>query len=76
MQEARTAAKGGAKALHRVFRGYQEQGMLRSPQEAASALVRILSDNPRQFGAKLPLFSGVSISAETAAPSSSLRSLQ
>jgi NAD(P)-dependent dehydrogenase (short-subunit alcohol dehydrogenase family) len=55
-QEARTAAGGGAKALHRVFRGYQEQGMLRSPQEAALALVRILTDNPRQFHGKIATF--------------------
>jgi len=55
-QEARTAAGGGAKALHRVFRGYQKQGMLRSPQEAALALVRILTDNPRQFHGKIATF--------------------
>ena len=52
-QEARTATGGGAKEIHRVFRGYQEQGMVRSPQEAALALVQILSDNPRQFHGKI-----------------------
>ena len=56
-QSARTASGGGAKALHRVFRGFQEQGMLRSPQEAASALVRILTDNPHRFHGKIATFS-------------------
>ncbi|MER3494614.1 MAG: dehydrogenase [Mastigocladus sp. ERB_26_2] len=55
-QQARTAVGGGSQVLHRVFRGYQQQGILRTPQEAAAALVRILTDNPRSFHGKIANF--------------------
>ncbi len=47
--EARAAEGGGAEVLHRVFRGYKEQGVLLRPEEAAEALVRILEADPRRF---------------------------
>jgi len=39
---AREAQGGGAPVLHRVFRGYREEGRLLTPEEAARALVRLL----------------------------------
>lgn len=52
-QEARQAQGGAAEVLHRVFRGYKEQGVLLSPEDAAKALVRILTHNPRRFHGKI-----------------------
>ncbi len=52
-QEAREAQGGAAEVLHRVFRGYKEQGVLLSPEDAAKALVRILTHNPRRFHGKI-----------------------
>ena len=52
-EDAREAEGGGAPALHRVFRGYKEQGVLQTPEQAAAALVRILAGDPRRFHGKV-----------------------
>ena len=52
-REAREADGGGADALHRVFRGYRDRGLLRTPEEAARALVRILGNDPGRFSGKV-----------------------
>ncbi len=51
--EARAAEGGGAEVLHRVFRGYKEQGVLLKPEDAARALVRILEADPRRFSGRV-----------------------
>jgi len=49
-EEAREVRQGGAaESLRSQFKSYQERGLLISPREAASALVRIMQDNPRRF---------------------------
>ncbi len=48
-QEAREAQGGAAEALHQVFRGYQEQRVLLTPEQTAAALVRILQREPERF---------------------------
>jgi NAD(P)-dependent dehydrogenase (short-subunit alcohol dehydrogenase family) len=52
-QQAREATGGGAETLHRIFRGYQEQGVLSTPEAEARALTRILLNNPRRFHGKI-----------------------
>ncbi len=52
-EEARTAEGGAAEVLHRVFRGYKEQGILLTPEQSARALVRILAGDPRRFSGKV-----------------------
>lgn len=52
-EQARAAEGGGAAQLRPVFKGYQQQGILISPQQAAQALVQILAGNPRQFHGKV-----------------------
>jgi len=49
---AREAQGGGAPVLHRVFRGYREEGRLLTPEEAARALVRLLP-RARAFHGKI-----------------------
>lgn len=49
-QEAREVRKGSAaESLRREFRSYKEQGLLISPEEAASALIKIMQGNHRRF---------------------------
>ena len=50
---AREAEGGAAEFLHREFRAYKDQRMLISPFESASALVRILNDEPRRYHGKI-----------------------
>ncbi len=52
-QEAREAQGGGAETLHRIFRGYKDQGVLLTPEEAAARLVRILETDPARFQGKV-----------------------
>lgn len=51
--QAREAAGGAAKFLHREFRAYKDRGMLISPEDAAGALVRIMARNPVKFHGKI-----------------------
>lgn len=51
-RQAREAQGSAAPVLHRVFRGYQEEGLLLTPQKAAEALVRLLQ-KPRQYHGKI-----------------------
>lgn len=51
-EEARTAQGSAAPTLQQVFRGYRERGILLSPEEAASALVRLLP-KARNFHGKI-----------------------
>ncbi len=54
MQAQAREAKGGAAAtLHRLFRGYKEQGELSSPEETARTLVRLLSSDPRRYHGRI-----------------------
>lgn len=55
-EEARSAEGGAAEGLRRTFRGYKDRGELISPEEAARALVRILSDDPRRFHGRIAKF--------------------
>ena len=49
-EEAREVRQGGAaEYLRREFKSYKEQGLLISAREAASALVRLMQDNPGRF---------------------------
>ncbi len=52
-QQARGSTGGGAENLHRIFGGYQDRGVLSTPEEEARALVRILFNNPRRFHGKI-----------------------
>ncbi len=51
-EEAREAQGSAAPILHRVFRGYQAEGRLLSPEEAARALVHLLP-RARAFHGKI-----------------------
>lgn len=51
-QAAREAQGSAAPVLHRVFRGYKEEGRLLTPEAAAKALVRLLP-RARQFHGKI-----------------------
>ncbi|GGM96303.1 dehydrogenase [Thermus composti] len=51
-RQAREAQGSAAAVLHRVFRGYKEEGLLLTPEEAAKALVRLLS-KARAFHGKI-----------------------
>jgi NAD(P)-dependent dehydrogenase (short-subunit alcohol dehydrogenase family) len=48
-QETRTSTGSASPELRRAFLGYKERGELLSPEEAAKALVTILTSNPRRF---------------------------
>jgi NAD(P)-dependent dehydrogenase (short-subunit alcohol dehydrogenase family) len=48
-QQARKSTGGGAENLHRIFGGYKDRGQLATPEAAARALVRILTNHPRRF---------------------------
>ncbi len=52
-RQARKSTGGGAENLHRIFGGYQERGLLDTPEAEARALVQILKNNPRRFHEKL-----------------------
>lgn len=53
MQRAAREAQGGAApVLQRVFRGYKEEGLLKTPEEVARALVRLLP-RARAFHGKI-----------------------
>ena len=51
-RQAREAQGSAAPVLHQVFRGYKEEGLLLTPQEAAEALLRLLQ-RPRQYHGKI-----------------------
>ncbi|WP_038056230.1 SDR family NAD(P)-dependent oxidoreductase [Thermus amyloliquefaciens] len=51
-RQAREAQGSAAPVLHRVFRGYKEEGRLLNPKEAAQALVRLLP-RARQFHGRI-----------------------
>uniref|UniRef100_A0A7C6A0B3 SDR family NAD(P)-dependent oxidoreductase n=1 Tax=Thermus tengchongensis TaxID=1214928 RepID=A0A7C6A0B3_9DEIN len=51
-RQAREAQGSAAPVLHRVFRGYKEEGYLLTPEQAAQALVRLLP-RARQFHGKI-----------------------
>lgn len=48
-KQARSARGGAGEEVQRIFHGYKDRGELLIPEDAAKALVRILSDNPRRF---------------------------
>ncbi len=48
-EQARSARGGAGDELQTFFRGYRDRGDLLSPEEAARALIRILTGNPRSF---------------------------
>ncbi|APD09853.1 MULTISPECIES: SDR family NAD(P)-dependent oxidoreductase [Thermus] len=50
-RQAREAQGSAASVLQRVFRGYKEEGLLLTPEEAAKALVRLLP-KARQYHGK------------------------
>jgi NAD(P)-dependent dehydrogenase (short-subunit alcohol dehydrogenase family) len=52
-RQARQATGGGAANLKRIFGGYQEWGLLATPEEEAQALVRILLNHPRRYQGKI-----------------------
>ncbi|MFX9307185.1 hypothetical protein ABTN98_19235, partial [Acinetobacter baumannii] len=51
-RQAREAQGSAAPVLHQVFRGYKEEGLLLTPQEAAEALLRLLP-RARQYHGKI-----------------------
>ncbi len=48
-RQARRSRGGAAAGLHRIFRGYQDQGELVSPEDAAHRLVHIIMNHPRRY---------------------------
>ncbi len=54
MQKAAREAQGSAaEQIRPVFQGYQDQGILIQPEDAANALVRILHGSPETFHGKI-----------------------
>jgi NAD(P)-dependent dehydrogenase (short-subunit alcohol dehydrogenase family) len=51
--QARQAKGGAAEVLHRVFRGYQAEGLLRSCEEQARLLVEIMERNTRRYHGRI-----------------------
>jgi len=52
-KQAREAAGGVAKAVHRTFRGYHEAGLLDTPADAARRLMHLLLNNPRRHHGRI-----------------------
>ncbi|MEJ2672565.1 MAG: SDR family NAD(P)-dependent oxidoreductase [Deltaproteobacteria bacterium] len=52
-RQAREAAGGGADNVHRIFRGYKDQGRLSTSEIEARKLIGILARNPRPFHGKI-----------------------
>lgn len=52
-RQARKSTGGGAENLHRIFGGYKDRGQLATQEEAARALVWILTNRLRRFQKKI-----------------------
>ena len=52
-KQLREAEGSGSETLRTLFRAYQRQGQVQTPEESAAALVRILSSDPRKHHGKI-----------------------
>jgi len=52
-EQARSASGGAAQQLQEIFGGYKEKGVLISPEQAASYLIRVLEADPHRYTGKI-----------------------